>query len=113
MPPYVNITLDVGASVSAFKMVWTYPEQYKNIVIHLGSFHFLKENFQVIGIGKIPPLLIKIVIPLELDKNCLCEHCREFILVYLRSSENSSLVQDTKTVLSDRIMYFGEFTRNS
>ena len=46
--PYVNITLDVGAAINAFKTVWTYPEQYNNVIIHLGSFHFLKENFQVI-----------------------------------------------------------------
>ena len=45
--PYVNITLDVGAAINAYKTVWSFPEQYKNIIIHLGGFHFLKENFQV------------------------------------------------------------------
>ena len=45
--PFVNITLDVGAALNAYKTLWTYPEQYKNVIIHLGSFHFLKENFQV------------------------------------------------------------------
>ena len=44
---YVNITLDVGAAINAFKMVWNHPEVFKNVVIHLGGFHFLKENFQV------------------------------------------------------------------
>lgn len=45
--PFVNITLDVGATLNAYKTIWTYPEQYKNIIIHLGNFHFMKENFQV------------------------------------------------------------------
>ena len=45
--PYVNITVDVGVAINAYKTVWTYPKQYRNIIIHLGSFHFLKENFQV------------------------------------------------------------------
>ena len=38
--PYVNITLDVGAAVNAYK-----PSQYENIVIHLGDFYFMEENF--------------------------------------------------------------------
>ena len=45
--PYVNITLDVGTAINAYKTVWSFPEQYKNVIIHLGGFHFLKENFQV------------------------------------------------------------------
>jgi len=45
--PYVNITLDVGAAVNAYKTIWTHKDEYKNIIIHLGCFHFLKENFQV------------------------------------------------------------------
>lgn len=45
--PYVNITLDVGAAINAFKVVWDFPELYNGVVIHLGSFHFMKENFQV------------------------------------------------------------------
>ena len=42
-----NITLDVGAAMNACKFVWTNPERFKNVVIHLGDFHFIKENFQV------------------------------------------------------------------
>ena len=45
--PYVNITLDVGAAMNAFLVTWYAPEVFDNIIIHLGSFHFLKENFQV------------------------------------------------------------------
>ena len=45
--PYVNITLDIGAAVNAYKALWSQPSQYENIVIHLGDFHFMKENFKV------------------------------------------------------------------
>ena len=45
--PYVNITLDVGAAMNAFKFIWSNPERFENVVIHLGDFHFMKENFQV------------------------------------------------------------------
>ena len=45
--PYVNITLDVGAAVNAYKALWSQPSQYKNIVIQPGDFHFMKENFKV------------------------------------------------------------------
>ena len=44
---YANITLDVGAAIKAYKTVWSYPEKFKNVIIHFGSFHFLKKNFQV------------------------------------------------------------------
>ena len=44
---YVNVDLDVGVAMNALRTVWNYPEEYKNAVIHLGSFHFLKESFQV------------------------------------------------------------------
>ena len=45
--PYINVTLDVGAAINDCKTIWSLPNQCHNIVIHLGSFHFLKENFQV------------------------------------------------------------------
>lgn len=45
--PYVNITLDVGAAMNAYLVTWNAPEMFNKIIIHLGSFHFLKENFQV------------------------------------------------------------------
>ena len=48
---YVNITLDVGAAMNAFLVTWNAPELFNNIIIHLGGFHFLKENFQVNLIG--------------------------------------------------------------
>ena len=45
--PFVNITLDIGAAMNANKFVWSNPERFKNVVTHLGDFHFIKENFQV------------------------------------------------------------------
>ena len=45
--PYVNVVLDVGAAMNALRTVWNYPEEYKNVIVHLRSFHFLKKNFQV------------------------------------------------------------------
>ena len=47
--PYVNITLDLGAAMSAYKVVWNYPNIFSNVIIHLGDFHFMKEAFAVLG----------------------------------------------------------------
>ena len=44
---YVNITLDIGAAINAFKFIWNDPVRYNDVMIHLGDFHFIKENFQV------------------------------------------------------------------
>ena len=48
--PFVNVTLDVGAAMNAFKVVWNYPETFSNVVIHLGDFHLMKEIFSILGI---------------------------------------------------------------
>ena len=45
--PYVNITLDIGAAMNAYKVIWNNPDIFGNVVIHPGDFHFMKENFQV------------------------------------------------------------------
>ena len=45
--PFVNITVDVGAAMNAYLITWNAPEIFSRIVIHLRSFHFLKEIFQV------------------------------------------------------------------
>ena len=44
---YVNVTLDCGAAINAFKTIWQYPLKFGNVVIHLGDRHFMKETFQV------------------------------------------------------------------
>ena len=36
--PYVNITLDLGAAMPAYKVVWNYPNIFSNVIIHLGDF---------------------------------------------------------------------------
>ena len=46
--PYVNKTLDVGAAINAYKYLWNNVDEFNNIIIHLGDFHFMKENFKVI-----------------------------------------------------------------
>ena len=45
--PYTNTTLDVGAAINAFKYLWSNNNTFSNVVIHLGDFHFMKENFKV------------------------------------------------------------------
>ena len=47
--PYVNVSLDVGAAMNAYKLIWNHPKKFGNVIIHLGDFHFIKENFGVIG----------------------------------------------------------------
>ena len=45
---YVNITLDIGAAMNAYKFLWEKLEQFSNVVIHIGDFQYLKEDFKVI-----------------------------------------------------------------
>ena len=47
--PYVNVTLDCGAAVNAYKLIWNYPTVFDNVIVHLGDFHFMKEIFVVLG----------------------------------------------------------------
>ena len=47
--PYVNVTLDVGAAMNAERVLWNYPSKFQNVIIHFADFHFMKENFGVIG----------------------------------------------------------------
>ena len=44
---YVNVVMDMGAEINAYKMIWNFPEKFGNIVIHPGHFHLMNENFQV------------------------------------------------------------------
>ena len=47
--PYANVPSDVGAAINAYKVLWNYEDKFKNIVIHLRNFHFMKECFGVVG----------------------------------------------------------------
>ena len=42
---YANITLDIGAALNAYKFLWGNLEKFSNVAIHIGDFHYLKENF--------------------------------------------------------------------
>ena len=44
--PYVNITLDVSATINSYKFYWSNFTCFENAVIHLGDFHIMRENFQ-------------------------------------------------------------------
>ena len=45
--PHVKITLNVDAAINSYKFLWSNFTCFKNVVIHLGDFHVMKENFQV------------------------------------------------------------------
>ena len=47
--PFVNVTLGLGAAMNAYRVVWSYPEIFSNVIIHLGDFHLMKEIFQILG----------------------------------------------------------------
>ena len=47
--PYMNVILDIGAAMNAYKMIWNYPHKFPNCVVHPGDFHAMKENYCVIG----------------------------------------------------------------
>lgn len=43
--PYVNVTLDVVASINAYKLLSKHSQQFSNVIFNLGNFHMIKENF--------------------------------------------------------------------
>ena len=47
--PFVKVTLDVGAAMNVYKLIWNYSRIFENVVVHLVNFQFIKENFGVIG----------------------------------------------------------------
>lgn len=46
---YTHITLDCGAAIKAYHVLWNNPDRYKHIIIHLGDFHLMQAFFGVIG----------------------------------------------------------------
>ena len=46
---YCHITLDIGAAMKAYQVVWNNPEIWSDIVIHLGDFHAMMAFFGIIG----------------------------------------------------------------
>ena len=49
IPCYINVTLDVGGALKAYKVLWNFQDEFKSIFIHLGDFHFMKECFNFLG----------------------------------------------------------------
>ena len=45
--PYVNIILDVGAGINAYKYLWNHYDIFNRVVIYLAGCPFMKENFKV------------------------------------------------------------------
>ena len=41
--PYINVILDVGGALKAYKVLWNCQDEFNSIFIHLGDFHFIKE----------------------------------------------------------------------
>ena len=46
---YAHITVDAGAAMKFYYIVWNNPVEFKNVIIHLGDFHAMMEFFAVIG----------------------------------------------------------------
>ena len=46
---YTHITLDCGAAIKAYHVLWNNPGEFKDIIIHLGDFHSMQAMFGVIG----------------------------------------------------------------
>ena len=47
--PCVNLTLDAGAYVNAYRVLCNYPDKISKVVLHLGDFRFMKEVFTMLG----------------------------------------------------------------
>ena len=47
---YAHITLDVGAAIKAYHVIWNNPVLWSDIIIHLGDFHAMMAFFGVIGL---------------------------------------------------------------
>ena len=46
---FVHLTLDVGAAAKSYQTIWNFPDIFANVVVHLGDFHLMQENFSIIG----------------------------------------------------------------
>ena len=42
---YTHITLDVGAAIKAYHVIWNNPQAWADIIIHLGDFHAMMAFF--------------------------------------------------------------------
>ena len=48
--PYVNLTLNAGDYMNAYRVLCNYPDKFSKMVLPLGNFHFMKEVFTMLCI---------------------------------------------------------------
>ena len=46
---YVNLTLNAGVYVNAYRVLCNCPKVFSNLILHLGDFHYMKEFFGIVG----------------------------------------------------------------
>lgn len=46
---YAHVTTDVGAAAKFYHVIWNNPDEFDNIIIHLGDMHATMEFFGNIG----------------------------------------------------------------
>ena len=46
---YCHITMDIGAAIKAYQVLWNNPQIWNDIIIHLGDFHAMMACFGAIG----------------------------------------------------------------
>ena len=46
---FTHITVDGGAAMKFFHVVWNNPDEFNNVLIHLGDFHAMMEFFSTTG----------------------------------------------------------------
>ena len=46
---YTHITLDVGAAIKPYHVIWNNPNLWSDIIIYLGDFHAIMAYFGAIG----------------------------------------------------------------
>ena len=46
---FTHVSADRGAAMKFFHFVWNNPDEFNNVLIHLGDFHAMMEFFSTIG----------------------------------------------------------------
>ena len=46
---FTHITVDGGAAMKFFHVVWNNPDEFNNVLIHFGDFHAMMEFFNTTG----------------------------------------------------------------
>ena len=46
---YTHITMDCGAAMKAYHVLWNNPDTFSDVILHLGDFHAMMEIFNIIG----------------------------------------------------------------